>query len=183
MPQESQAKKDLENKNGDVTKLIEWATEDTENVDDMIALFGSQGVSYSAGEEITHDYKVVTSDEKQLWLNKVAGHRTFVVKWEFYEGSNGEFAAIHVLVDGFGKFIFNDGAKSGVYGQLSEITTTRIAQKIDESHAKAGLLAERGFKKNKPFEFDTRTGKAIKKNEDVPAEFRKPAHPTWKLDF
>lgn len=189
---EKNTKKDITNKDGEVTKLIEWATQDVENVDDLIALFGSQGVAYSTGGEITGDYQVITGNEKQLFAERVVGKRLFVVKWEFYPGQrkDTEFVAMHMLIDGIGKFIVNDGAKSGMYGQLSKITSQRISQGVSDSHAKTGLLVERGIRKNDPFQYDTRSGKALKKDGTdkdsenfVPEEFRATSHPTWSFVF
>lgn len=183
--------KDLVNKNGEVTKLVEWATADVNSVDDMIALFGESGVAYSTGEEITGDYQLITGDEKQLFLERVKGKRTFCVQWEFRTppGQNTrEFVSVHVIIDGHGKFIVNDSAKGGFYGQLSQITSERISNGQGDREAKTGVLAARGFKANKPFFFDTRTNKAIPRSEmnnteEYPMEFRQEAKPTWRLEF
>jgi hypothetical protein len=200
--------KDLTNKDGQPTKLVEWATMDVNSVDEMIALFGESGVSYSSGEEITGDYQLITGDEKQLFLQRVQGMRTFCVQWEFRTPQAGnnrrEFVSVHVIIDGAGKFIVNDSAKGGFYGQLSEITSQRLENGRTEREAKTGVLAERGFKPNKPFYF--RSGpkkgdtlpdgtiatedhpdlnKAISRNDldSVPSQFREQAKPTWRLEF
>jgi len=200
--------KDLRNKDGDVTKLVEWATMDANSVDDMIALFGDQGVSYSSGEELTGDYQLITGDEKQLFLQRVQGKRTFCVQWEFRTPNTGanrrEFVSVHVVIDGVGKFIVNDSSKGGFYGQLSDLTSKRLELKQTEREAKTGVLAERGFKPNKPFYFrsgpkkgDTlpdgsiaeedhpELNKAIARNDldSVPVQFRQEAKPTWRLEF
>lgn len=181
--------KDLVNKDGQPTKLVEWATMEVDSVDQMIELFGEQGVSYSSGEEITGDYQLVTGDEKQLFLQRVQGARAFCVQWAFRTptGKSGgrEFVSVHVIIDGHGKFIVNDSAKGGFYGQLSDITSHRTANGKTEREATTGLLAGRGFKANKPFYFDTRTNKAIPRADlaDVPEEFRELAKPTWRLEF
>jgi hypothetical protein len=183
--------KDLKNKDGEPTKLVEWATMDANSVDEMIALFGESGVSYSSGEEITGDYKLITGDEKQLFLQRVQGRRTFCVQWEFRTpagkatASTREFVSVHVVIDGHGKFIVNDSAKGGFYGQLSDITSRRIDTGKSDRESKTGLLATRGFKPNKPFYFDTRTNKAIPRDEleNIPEEFRQEAKPTWRLEF
>ena len=177
--------KDLENKNGDVTKLIEWATEDVNTIEEMERLFESSGVAYTSGEELTGDYKVVTGDEKQMFLKRIQGRKVFVVRWQFNTRDNKEFVSAYILVDGHGKFIINDGAKGGLYGQLSEVYSRRLSSGVDESHACAGLKSDRGFSPNQPFYYDTRTNKAIKKQdlEDVPDEYKRLSHPTWKLVF
>lgn len=176
--------KELVNKNGEITKLTEWATVDANSIEDLIELFGEAGVSYSTGEEVTGDYRVIPGDAKQLWAKAFTGKRTFVVRWQFHTPDNGnEFVTMHLFIDGAGKFIVNDGAKSGMYGQLSRITSERVRQGQPEDRAHAGLLAERGIIQNKPFQFDKRTGKAIRKGDDVPAEFRGDSHPTWKFDL
>ena len=171
---------------------------DANSVDDMIALFGESGVSYSSGEELTGDYQLITGDEKQLFLQRVQGKRTFCVQWEFRKPQNAganarEFVSVHVVIDGAGKFIVNDSAKGGFYGQLSQITSQRIDNGKTERESKTGLLAARGFKPNKPFLFDNRkdsptAGKAIPRNslddfETYPISCREEAKPTWRLDF
>jgi hypothetical protein len=200
--------KDLVNKDGQPTKLVEWATMEADSVDDMLALFGESGVSYSSGEEITGDYQLITGDEKQLFLQRVQGKRAFCVQWEFRTPNTGnnrrEFVSVHVIIDGAGKFIVNDSSKGGFYGQLSELTSKRIDNGKTEREAKTGVLAERGFKPNKPFYFrngpkkgDTlpdgttapedhpMINKAIPRNdlETVPVQFREAAKPTWRLEF
>jgi hypothetical protein len=177
--------KDLVNKDGTITALTEWATADVQNVDDLIALFGEQGVTYSTGEELTGDYKVITGDEKQAFCKRIIGKRLAVVKWAFRDGQqhNTEFVTMHLIIDGVGKIIVNDGAKSGMYGQLSRITTERLGQGWASDRAHAGLLVDRGIKQNKTFQYDTRTGKAIKKGEDVPDEFQGTSHPSYSFEF
>ena len=49
--------KPLRNADGSITKLTEFATADINSVEELETLFGSQGVSYSRGEEVTGDYK------------------------------------------------------------------------------------------------------------------------------
>lgn len=184
--------KSLKNKDGQITKLVEYATMDVNTIDEMIEVFGNAGVSYSSGEELTGDYKLVTGDEKQKFLQMVQARRTFCVQWEFRTPTGGrEFVSVHVIIDGMGKFIVNDSAKGGFYGQLSDVTSQRLETGKDERESKTGLLAARGFKPNKPFYF--RTGpeghegvnKAIPRNElnDVPEEYRELAKPTWRLEF
>ncbi len=185
----SSKSKDLTNKDGQPTKLVEWATMDVDSIDDMIELFGTSGVSYSSGEELTGDYQLITGDEKQLFLQRVQSRRVFCVQWEFRTPASGnnrrEFVSVYVIIDGHGKFIVNDSSKGGFYGQLSELTSKRIDTGKTEREAKTGLLAERGFKPNKPFFFDTRTSKAIPRNDlaSVPDEFKEEAKPTWRLEF
>lgn len=200
--------KDLKNKDGEPTKLVEWATMEADSVDDMIALFGKSGVAYSTGQEITGDYTLVTGDEKQLFLKRVQGKRAFCVQWEFRTPQTGnnrrEFVSVHVIIDGAGKFIVNDSSKGGFYGQLSDLTSKRIENGQSERESKTGVLASRGFVPNKDFYF--RCGpkkgdelpdgtvatedhpllnKAISRNEvdSVPSQFRELAKPTWKLEF
>lgn len=187
--------KDLVNKDGQPTKLVEWATMEVDSVDEMVKLFGKQGVSYSSGEELTGDYKLITGDEKQLFLQRVQGSNTFCVQWAFRtpSGKTGgrEFVSVHVIIDGHGKFIVNDSAKGGFYGQLSDITSHRLENGQTEREATTGLHAARGFKPNQPFYF--RSGppghpllnKAIPRAEldEVPAEYKELAKPTWRLEF
>lgn len=188
------SEKSLTNKDGQPTKLVEFATMNANSVEEMIQLFGESGVSYSTGEEITGDYQLVTGDEKQLFLQRVQGKRTFCVQWEFRVGSaNREFVSVHVVIDDAGKFIVNDSAKGGFYGQLSQITSQRLDNGKTEREAKTGLLAARGFKPNKTFYFDNRkegptAGKAIPRDalddyEAYPKECREEAKPTWRLEF
>ncbi len=190
MAAETQKTKDLTNKDNSVTKLIEWATVNADSIEDMEALFSESGVSYSSGEELGGEYRLVTGDEKQAFLNRISGAPLFVVKWEFRvpDSGNKEYVSAHILVQGFGKFVINDGSKTGLYGQLSELTARRIAQGIDDSHAKAGLKAGRGFKKGAEYWYNTATNKAIPKGEmddfeKHPKNKREKGHPIWKLEF
>lgn len=200
---ENAASKDLVNKDGTVTKLVELATADVNSVEDLIGVFGDQGVVYSKGEEVTGDYRLVTGAEKQLFLEKVQGARVGVVKWNFINNpGQREFVAVHVIIDGFGKFILNDSSQGGFYGQLSKITTKRLESDVPWDRAHTGLIAEGGFKKNNEFYFRTacpthkdgkgsncdicaRIGKAIPRSEvdDVPAAQKEKARPTWSLIF
>lgn len=200
--------KDLRNKDGEITKLVEFATMEANSIEDMIELFGKNGVSYSTGGELTGDYTLITGDEKQLFLKRVQGRRTMCVQWEFRTPQSGanrrEFVSVHVIIEGHGKFIVNDSSKGGFYGQLSDLTSKRLETGQTERESKTGVLAERGFKPNKPFYFrcgpkkgDTLPdgtiatedhpdlNKAIPRNEvdSVPAQFKEEAKPTWKLEF
>lgn len=181
----SQKEKDLVNKDNSVTALIEWATDSVDSIEELEQLFNSQGVSFTSGEELTGEYKLVTGDEKQLFMKRIQGRKTFVVRWNFNERDGKEFVSAYIFVDGHGKFIVNDGAKSGLYGQLSGTYSKRIAEGWEETRARAGLKSDRGFTPNADFYYDTRTNKSIKKADldDVPAEFKRKAHPTWKLQF
>lgn len=174
--------KDLVNKDGSITALTEWATADVDNVDDLIALFGEQGVEYSTGEEVTGDYQVITGDEKQAFCKRIIGKRLAVVKWAFRDGQgDSEYVTMHLIVDGAGKFILNDGSKGGMCGQLSHITSVRLNNEWPEDRAHAGLIVERGIKQNKQFEYNIETKKAIKRDEDVPKELRALSHPTFSF--
>lgn len=184
MSTKSQAEtKDLENKTGEVTKLIEWATADADSVEAMVELFSDQGVSYSAGEEVTGGYKLITADEKVAFCRRIIGKKLFVVKWEFREASTNNYVTFFFIVDGAGKFILNDGSKTGFFGQLDNVTSTRLRNGQDESHAQAGLLVERGIKENKPYKYDTRTKRAIPRGADVPAQFQADAKPTFRFEL
>lgn len=183
--------KDLVNRDGSFTKLTEFATKEVDSVEAAIELFGEQGVAYSSGEEVTGDYQLVNKDEKQAFLTRVAGKRVFIVRWEFHDGDKGEFATLYCIIDGSGKFIVNDGAKGGIYGQLSKITSTRLESGVKGGNEMAGCLVNRGFRRNNDFYY--RTGpeghkdinKAIPRAQlnDVPNEHKKMAAPTWRLEF
>ncbi len=176
--------KNLENKNGDITKLTELATMEANSVEDMVKLFGSQGVSYSTGEETNGGYRFIGSDEKIAFLRRIVGKKLFAVRWEFRDSSTGEYVTTHIVVDGAGKFILNDSSKTGIYGQLSEITSTRQKNGMDESHSMAGALVERGVKENTPYEYNLETGRAIAKDDDsVPKDKRAWAKPTFRFEF
>lgn len=169
-------------KSGQITELTEWATSEVNSVEEMVALFGEQGVSYSAGEELTGDFQLVTGDKKLLFCKQAAGKPAFVVKWRFNDGSNDrEYVTMHLVIDGLGKFILNDGAITGMYGQLRKLTDSRKANGITPDNG--GLLVSSGIVMNKPYDYDTRTGKAIKRGEDVPAEFRERARDTFRFDL
>jgi hypothetical protein len=181
---ETSHSKDIVNKNGEITKLTEWATAEANSIEDLERIFGEAGVSYSAGEEVTGDYQVISGDEKPLWAERVIGKRLFAVRWEFHPGDFGpdsEFVTIYLLVEGAGKFIVNDGSKSGMYAQLRKITDTRIDNGQPEDRAHAGLKVERGLKKSKPFFFNEQTKKAWKDGEDE--KLKRPVRPTFGFVF
>jgi len=187
------ATKDLRNKSGEITKLVEWATQDVNSIDEMMALFEDQGVEYSHGDEITGDYQLITGDLKQAFLTRVAGKRMFIVKWEFNERDSKPFASFYCIIDGVGKYIINDGSKGGMFGQLSDITEKREASKPESANdgsSRAGLMVGMGVKKGNDFYYDTRTSKAIRKADlqegsenYVPEEFRRKANPVWRFEF
>lgn len=200
---DSEAKKDLVNKDGTVTKLVELATADVNSIEDLENLFQVQGVEYSRGQELTHDFRLITGEEKQLFLQRVQGEKVGVIKWNFITNpGQREFVAVHVIIEGHGKFIINDSSTGGIYGQLSSVSETRIKEGWAFDRAHAGLIAAGGFKQNKEFYFRTacpehgtdkekncetcqRIGRAIPRSEvdDVPAAQKEKARPTWRLDF
>jgi hypothetical protein len=178
--------KALVNKDGDVTKLTEWATEEVNSIEDMKRLFDQQGVSYSSGEEVTGDYKLIRFDEKQRFLERISAAPVFIVRWEFRKPNGGtEFVSVWIMVEGFGKFIVNDSSKGGFYGQLGDITSFRLENGWPSGKAHAGVDVPRGFKRNNPFYYDSRTNKSISKGdlESVPEEFKRLATPTWRLEL
>ena len=183
--------KELLNTDGSVTKLIEWATERALTPEQMMDLFLESGVGVSHGEEITGDYVLVHSEEKPRWCDKHCGERLFVVKWEFYDGQGErEFTSMH-LVSNAGKFILNDSAQGGMYGQLKQITKRREEndpQAASKRTSKAGLMVVRGLRRNKPFMFNTDTKTAIPRNEledfeKHPANKREESRQTWSFDL
>lgn len=182
-PKSNSETKDLTNKDGNITKLTEWATQDADSVDAMIEMFSEQGVSYSTGEEVTHGYRLITADEKVAFCRRIVGKRLFVARWEFRESPTGTYITMHIMVDDAGKFIVNDSSKTGFFGQLDETTSVRMSNGQSESQASAGLLVERGIKENKAYQYDTRTKKAIPRGADVPAEFRADAKPTFRFEL
>jgi hypothetical protein len=204
LPADTSNQKSLRNKDNSITELVEWATAGAESIEDMIEIFGKEGVAYSTGEEITHDYRLITGDEKQAFLIRVAGQRVFIVKWKFITPpSQREFVALHFIINGAGKFILNDSSKSGIYDDLTRVTENRIRNGKSPSEACTGLDVPRGFKRNKDFYYRTacedhgttgnketcevcaRVGKSIPATEleNVGAAFKDLARPTWKLEF
>lgn len=209
---ENGSQKDLVNKDGTVTKLVEMATAEVNSVEDLIQVFSEQGVEYSRGEEVTGDYRLISGAEKQLFLEKVQGQKVGIVKWQFInKPGQREFVALHCVIDGFGKFILNDSSQGGIYGDLSKITTTRLRQGMSFDRAHAGVIVDGGFKKNNEFYFRTMCsehsiampggkykhneqddctmcsgiGRAIPRSEveDVPSAEKEKARPTWSLNF
>lgn len=192
--------KDLANKDGKVTELIEWATQSAGSPEEILDMFAEAGIPMSHGEELTGDYKLVSPQEKPEWCSKHEGTRLACVQWHFYESNTGEFAAVHI-VSPAGKFILNDSARGGMYGQLRKITDQR--ELADPASAvmrtsTAGLMVAGGLKRNKPFYYDTRDksskpgeehfGRAIPRLEleDVekyPMNKRELSKPTWSFDF
>jgi hypothetical protein len=191
--------KDLVNKDGSVTALIEWATQNINSPEEMLDFFEQSGVPVTRGEEITGDYSVVHGPEKPEWCAKHEGTRLFVVQWHFYESSTGEFAAMH-LVTPAGKFILNDSAKGGMYGQLRKITDQREQNEdaVTNRTSTAGLMVAGGLRRNNPFYYDTRPrsqnkgeehhGRAIPRLglddvEKFPMAYRELAKATWSFDL
>jgi|SRR5215469_305298 len=193
--------KDLVNKDGKVTKLIEWATQSAASPEEIMDMFLEEGVPFSHGEELTGDYKVVTKEMKEEWCDKHIGTHLFCVTWDFYDGvGDQEFAAVHII-SAFGKFIMNDGAKGGMYGQLRKTTDFREEQDPESAVLRtstAGFDAPKGLRRNKPFQYDTRPksdkageehfGHAIPRRElddtvKWPNAFRETSRPTWSFDI
>lgn len=189
---ESVSGKSLRNKDGSVTELMEWATQGMATPEEILDAFLEAEIPVSTGTELTGDYRVVTSEEKTEWCSKHVNTPLFVVQWHFYEGrgDSGEFAAMHI-VSRFGKFIVNDSAKGGMYGQLRKITDEREA--ADPSTAvkrtsTAGAQAMKGLKANAKFYYDKRTGTAIKRTdldniELYPMSEREESRQTWSFDW
>jgi hypothetical protein len=184
------AGKDLVNQDGSVTKLIEWATQENMSPEEIMDMFLESGVPVTHGEELTGDYNVVRGDEKAEWCAKHEGTRLFCVVWNFYGDEGKEFVSVHI-VSPAGKFILNDSAKGGIYGQLRKITDIR-EEKDERAATKrtstAGLMVAGGLRRNKPFFFNTDTGKAIPRIEldDVelhPMAKREQSRPTWSFDL
>jgi hypothetical protein len=187
--------KSLVNKDGSVTELIEWATESALTPEQMLDKFLEAGVAVSHGEELTGDYTVIHGDEKQAFLRRMLGERAFVVQWHFYEGDTGEFAAMHIVFN-VGKYILNDSAKSGMYGQLRAITDKREAADPKAASTRtstAGLMVARGIREKTPFYYyynaddkaDPRNNKAIKKADlaETPEKYRKLSNPVFQFDL
>jgi hypothetical protein len=183
--------KDLVNKDGTVTELIEWATESALTPEQMMDLFLESDIPVSHGEEITGDYVVIHADEKARWCTQHVGQRLMVVQWHFYDGTDdNEFAAMHIISNA-GKFIVNDSAKGGMYGQLR--TTTDRRERLDPRAASrrtstAGLMVVRGLRQNKTFLYNSDTKKSIPKSEleDLkkhPMDKRKESKLTWSFDI
>lgn len=201
MPEPAQAEtpeigKELVNKDGSVTKLVEWATENAGTVEEMLDLFLESDVKVSHGEELTGDYQVVHSEEKQKFLQRIAGQRLMVITWDFYNGENGEFVAFHGIVDSVGKFILNDGSQGGMYGQLRKTTDKRERDDPESAinrSSRAGLMVARGVRLKPDFYYymnpndktDERNGMAIPKAQlnDVPEEYKRKASPVWQFDL
>lgn len=196
---ESVSGKSLRNKDGSVTELIQWATQGMATPEEIMDAFLEAEIPISTGTELTGDYRVVTPAEKVEWCSKHVGTPLFVVQWHFYGGRpseedptrlTNEFAAMHI-VSAFGKFIVNDSAKGGMYGNLRQITDEREA--ADPSTAvkrtsTAGAHAMNGLKGNRPFWYNTKTGKSIPKSElddtvKHPMSDRKESTPTWSFDW
>lgn len=189
--------KDLVNKDGKVTELIEWATQSDLNPEQLMDKFMEADVPVSSGEELTGDYKVVHSDEKPGWCTAHIGRRLFAVQWHFYkgqgtndDGSAREFAAIHI-VSNAGKFIVNDGAQGGMYGQLRRITDVREDRDANAAEMRtstAGLMVPGGLRANKTFYYSTVTKKAIPRAEldnveKWPMSEREESRQTWSFDL
>ena len=188
--------KDLLNKDGAVTKLIPWATENVSSVEEMLDLFLESGVKVSHGEELTGDYQVIHSEEKQAFLQRIASQPLMVISWDFYKGENGEFVAFHGIVNSFGKFILNDGSQGGIYGQLRKTTDKREnddPKSAGNRTSTTGLMVARGVRLKPDFWYymnpknkaDERNGTAIPKRElaEIPDEYKRKANPVWQFDL
>lgn len=193
--------KDLLNKDGSVTRLIEWATQSVATPEEIMDMFLQEGAAFSHGEELTGDYVVIHADKKEEWCAKHVGTHLFCVTWNFYDGvGDREFAAVHII-SAFGKFIVNDGSQGGMYGQLRRTTDVREERDPESAVLRtstAGLDAPRGLRANKKFMFDTRPkstnegeehfGRAIPKRElddtvKWPMAFREESRQTWSFDL
>jgi hypothetical protein len=202
------AAKDLVNKDGKVTELIEWATQNITSPEEMLDYFAEHSID-THSQVTSGDYVLVHTEEKPEWCAKHEKSRLMVVQWHFYQNRDprmddagnvltddngapvfGEFAAMHII-SGAGKFIINDSAQIGMYGQLRKETDFR-EEKDPESAvmrtSTAGLYVPGGLRKNKPSFYDTRTKKTIKRADlddtvAYPLAFRKQGNDTWKFDL
>jgi hypothetical protein len=199
--------KDLVNKDGKVTELIAWATQNISSPEEMLDYF--QENNLITHSEATGDYIVVHGPEKAEWCAKHEGSLLFCVQWHFYQNRDpkkdaegkvvlddagnavfGEFAAIH-LISRAGKFIINDSAQIGMYGQLRKETDIREEKNPDSAvfrTSTAGLMVPGGLRRNNTSYYDTRTNKTIRRADldDVvkhPLAFRAESTPTWKFDL
>lgn len=191
--------KALTNKDGSITKLIEFATQNASTPEAMLDLFLEQDIPFSSGEELTGGYVLIDKDHKADWCAKHENQHLFVVQWNFYDNKNqtdsddpdsatGEFAAMFI-VSNLGKFIVNDSAKGGMYGQLRRVTDFREAKDPDSGTKRTstvGYNAPRGLRANKPFMYDTRTKRAIRTDDldnvtKHPMNFRKESRKTWSF--
>lgn len=156
-------------------------------------MFLQEEIPVSHGEEIHGDYVVVTKDRKAAWCTEHIGKTLFCVTWNFYEGQGdaegSEFAAIHIIAHD-GKFIVNDGAKGGMYGDLKKVTEGREQADPETAVTRtstAGFMAANGLKANKKFWYNTDTKRAIPKAEmndtnKHPMNKRKESTQTWSFD-
>jgi hypothetical protein len=182
--------KDLVNQDGSVTKLIEWATESAATPEQILDMFLEAEIPVSHGEEITGDYLVIHSEEKTKWCNAHLGKRLFAVQWNFWDSSTGEFVSVHIVSDA-GKFILNDGAEGGIYGQLRQITDKREAADPKSASTRtstAGLMVAGGLRANKQFFYSQNTKQSIPKSElgdyeKYPEADRSLSKPTWSFDL
>jgi hypothetical protein len=204
------AAKDLVNKDGKVTELIEWATQNITSPEEMLDYFQEHDLQ-THSQATAGDYILVNKEEKAEWCAKHVGPsgRLMVVQWHFYANRDpqkddngnvviddngnpvfGEFVAMHII-SGAGKYIVNDSAKIGMYGQLRKETDVR-EEKDPESGvmrtATAGLFVPGGLRQNRTSFYDTRTKKVIKRADlddtvAYPLAFREEMTPTWKFDL
>lgn len=190
--EENEVTKDLVNKDGSVTKLIEWATDNASTPEEMLDLFLDAGVEVSHGEEITGDYTVIHADEKAKFCDAHIGERLMAVQWNFWDGQGdqGEFVSVHI-VSRLGKFIVNDSSKGGMYGQFRQITDKRELadpEAASKRTSTAGLMVKNGLRRNKPFFYSKKTKTAIPRRElddtvKWPMADREESRPTWSLDL
>jgi hypothetical protein len=182
--------KELINKDGTVTDLIEWATQGDFTPEQVLDRFAEAGVPVSSGQELTGDYIVVHTGEKVEWCSKHVGTRLMVVQWHFYEGESGEFAAMHIISPA-GKFIVNDSVQGGMYGQLKQVTKVR-EEKDPKAASKrtstAGLMVAAGLRANKPFEYSKSKKRSIPRDELdnyelYPKSDRALSSPSWSFNF
>jgi hypothetical protein len=202
------AGKDLVNKDGSVTKLIEWATQNITSPEEMLDYFAENDIGVES-QATAGDYVLVSGDEKAEWCSKHEGSRLMVVYWHFYENKEprrdenneiivddngapvfGEFVAMHIISRA-GKFILNDSAKIGMYAQLRKETDVREEKdptSADRRTSTAGLMVPGGLARNKPSFYDTRTNRTIRQSElndteKHPLAFRAQSKDTWKFNL
>lgn len=138
-------------------------------VEDVEQFFAAQGITLSAGEEISDGFETVTDKDRFLKTSFV------VIDWKkFYSSEFGQDAmTIRIMTLAGEKYRLSDGS-TGIMKQLEEITEVRLA--AGHAAPNAGLICKDGLTKSE-YWVSTIDGKAIPtiEAEKLPASAKRKA--------
>lgn len=106
-----------------IPETVDLATlKDLKNWEDVRAYFADQGITVSAGEEVSDGYERVAESDKR----KFVGTPFIIIDFVPLEGDQGPYATIRLMTAEGGRYRMADGS-AGIYTQLMDIAEQRRA--------------------------------------------------------